>query len=322
MSLHPSLAIAALAAALAAAPAAAQPFPGKPIKMIVSTSPGTAPDIIARLTSDKLDPLLGQRILVENRPTAQGTVAVGELRRAATDGHTIGFLQAAAAVVTPFTYKGASYDIERDVETIATIAYSPMMFVATARANAKTLTDLINAGKVKAEAVTIGNPIRTSIPHLTAELLGQRTGTKFQHVSFSGTGQAIQALMAGDIVYYVDGIAPLVPHVRSGKLVPLAVAADRVLPGLEGIPLAKDTVRDLNVNGWFAVFAPKGTPPAVVARLNADINKVLAMPDVVQRFADLGAYPMPGSPADAAKFVKGEKERFQKVLAEAGVQPE
>ena len=211
-------------AACLALPVAAQPggaYPQKPIRMIISAPPGTAPDIIARLIGDKLDLDLGQRIIPDNRPTAQGIVAVDGIRQANPDGYTIGLLQAAAAVVTPYTYKGATYDIERDLETVATVAYTPMLFVSTPTAPGKTFADLIAIGKAKPEDIAIGNPIRSSIPHLAAELLGQRTGARYRHVSFTGTGQAIQALMAGDLPYYVDGTAPLLPFVRSGKLLSL-----------------------------------------------------------------------------------------------------
>src|SRR5579871_906856 len=139
-------------AASLALPAAAQPggsYPQKPIRLIISAPPGTAPDIIARLLGDKLDAALGQRFIADNRPTAQGVVAVDAVRQAAADGYTLGLLQAAAAVVTPFTYKGATYDIERDLETVATVAYTPMLFVGTPNAPAKTLADLVAIGKKK-----------------------------------------------------------------------------------------------------------------------------------------------------------------------------
>jgi len=308
-----------------ALPAAAQPggsYPQKPVHLIISAPPGTAPDIIARLIGDKLEAGLGQRIIPDNRPTAQGVVAVDNLRQNPPDGYTLALLQAAAAVVTPFTYKGATYDIERDLETVATVAYTPMLFVGAPNAPAKTLAELVAIGKAKPEDIAIGNPIRSSIPHLAAELLGQRTGARFRHVSFTGTAQGIQALMAGDLPYYVDGTAPLMPFVRAGKLIAVAVASERVLPGLEGIPLAKDTVRGLNVYGWFVVVAPKGTPAPIIQRLNAEINKVIAMPEIVTRFADFGTYAMPGTSAEAARFVHNEKIMFSQAIKEAGLQAE
>ena len=297
-------------------------FPSKPIRMIIASPPGSAPDITARLINDKLDAALGQRILVDNRPTANGILAVGQLREAAADGHTVAFLHAAAAVVTPFTYKAANYDHERDLEVVAVIAVSPMMFVANPKAPAKTLGEMIAQAKDKPGDIAIGNPIRTSIPHLAAELLAQRAGVKFQQVSFSSTPQAIQSLVNGDIPYYVDGAPPLIPHVKSGRINALAVASDRTLGGLEGFALAKDTVRDLNVVGWFGVVAPKGTPPDVLQRWNAEINKALGLPDVVARLRELGTYPQPGSLDDAKRFFREQKTLFSGVIREANIQPE
>jgi tripartite-type tricarboxylate transporter receptor subunit TctC len=316
----------ALAASLGLAPCVQAQAPAwspqKPIRLLISAPPGTAPDIIGRLMGDKLDPLLGQRVLIDNRPAAQGVVAVENLRSSPADGHTLALLQAAAAVVTPFTYKGANYDIERDLETIATIANTPMLFVGTPKAPARTLPELIAVARSRPGEIAIGNPIRSSIPHLAAELLGQRTGVKFQHVSFTSTAQGIQALSAGDLPYYVDGTAPLMPLIKSGRLIAVAVAAERVLPGLEGIALAHDTVRDLNVYGWFVVVAPKGTPTAALQRINTEINKVLAMPEIVTRFADLGTYTMPGSLEDAQRFVRNEKALFSGAIREAGISAE
>jgi tripartite-type tricarboxylate transporter receptor subunit TctC len=315
------LAASAAIAALASGFAQAQ-FPSKPIRMIVSAPPGSAPDIAARLISDKLDSGLGQRVLIDNRPTANGIVAVQQLREAPPDGHTVLFLHAAAAVVNPFTYKAATYDTERDMDIVATIAVSPMLFVANAKAPAKTLTELIALAKQSPDTIVIGNPTRTTIPHLTAELLAQRSGAKFRQISFSSTPQAIQSLMSGDILYYVDGPAPLMPHVKAGKLTAMAVAADRVMPGLEGIALAKDAVRDLNVVGWFAVVAPKGVPGPVLQRLNAELNKAMMLPDVLARLRDFGTYPQPGTVEDATRFVREQKALFSGVIREAGVQPE
>lgn len=297
-------------------------FPSKPLRMIVASPPGSAPDITARLMSDKLDAALGQRVLVDNRPTANGILAVRVLREAVADGHTVAFLHAAAAVVTPLTYKEASYDVERDLDIVATIAVSPMLFVANAKAPAKTFAELLALAKASPDTIAFGNPVRTSIPHLSAELLAQRAGVKFRQISFSSTPQAIQSLMSGDILYYVDGPAPLIPHIKAGRLVALAVAADRVMPGLEGIPLAKDTVRDLSVNGWFAVVAPKGVPIPVLQRLNTEINAAIMHPEVLARLRDFGTYPQPGSVADATRFIREQKALFSGVIREAGVQPE
>src|SRR5438552_295624 len=176
--------VAGLIPALCSSVSSAQVYPQKPVRLIVSAPVGTAPDIMARLLGDKLDQTLGQRVIVDNRPTAQGLIAVKALREAAADGYTLGFLQAAAAVVTPFTYRDANYDIERDLETVATVAYTPMLLVANGKAPATALADLQRIAKTsKPETIVVGNPIRASIPHLAAELLAERIGAKIGRAS-------------------------------------------------------------------------------------------------------------------------------------------
>jgi tripartite-type tricarboxylate transporter receptor subunit TctC len=300
----------------------AQTFPDKSIRVVVTAPAASAPDIAMRLIADKLDAGFGQRIVVENRPGAGGIIAVTAVRQAPADGYTLGFLHAAVAIITPFTFKAANYEIDRDFEIVGTVAYSPMLFVANNQAPAKDLAEAVAHAKSRPNTVALGNPSLKSVPHLTGELLAQRTGGLFQQVPFSATTQGLQALMNGDIPYYVDGTTPLLPLVRSGKIRAIGLAADSVLPGLEGLPLAKDSVPGIVVTGWFLVFAPKGTPAPVVQRLNAELNKALVTPDVTQRFRDLGTYAMPRSVADSRAFVKAETERFAKVIKEAGIQAE
>jgi tripartite-type tricarboxylate transporter receptor subunit TctC len=303
-------------------PAAAQSYPQKQIRMIVSSPPGSAPDIIARIIGEKLSQGLGQPVVIDNKPGAGGLVSMNLLRQSPPDGYTIGIPQAAVVTVTPLTYKEATYDIERDFETVATVANTPMLFVTAAESPAKNLADAIAMAKAKPDQIAIGNPTRTSIPHLAAEMLAQKTSVVFQQVPFSTTPQGIAAVVKGDVLFYVDGTAPLMPLVRSGRLRAIAVAAEKELAGLEGIPLAKDSVPGLSMYGWFMVAAPKGTPTAIVQRLNTEINNAIKLPDVVGKFREFGTYSMPGSVEDAQRFVKSEKALFSGVIRQAGLKAE
>jgi tripartite-type tricarboxylate transporter receptor subunit TctC len=260
--------------------------------------------------------------VVDNVSGGGGIVACQTTARAAPDGYTLALPQAAVAVVTPLTYKEASYDPERDFDTVAVVGKTPMLFVANPNHPAKTLADAIAMTKAKPESVAIGNPTRTSIPHLAAELAGMKMEAKFLHVSFASTPQGVQAVIAGDINMYVDGAGPLLPLVKAGKLSALAVAAEAELPGLEGIPLANKTVPGLNVNGWFIMQAPKGTPTAILERLNAEVNKAMREPDVVSSFHDLGAYPTPGGLAASQRFLHDERALFGGVIRTLGLKPE
>ena len=307
---------------LVAAQAMAQAWPTKSIRLIVPAPAGSAPDIAARIVGDKLSKTLGQQVLIDNRPGAGGIVAMNLLKAAPNDGYTMTLAQAAVLVVTPFTYKEASYDAERDFDSVAMVGISPMVFVANPNHPAKNLTDAIAMVRAKPEAVSVGNPTRTSIPHLAAELMGLKTGTKFQQVSFANTGQGVQAVVNGDINMYVDGGGPLVALVKAGRMKMLAVASETELPGFEGIPLANKSVPGLNVSGWFMMLAPKGTPAAVVQRVNADVNKAMQEADVQAKFREFVLYPTPGSVADTQKFLSQQKALFGGVIRDLGLKPE
>lgn len=311
--------------ASAAVNAAAQTtgaWPQKPIRLLVAAPAGSAPDLIARIIGDKLNRSMGQPVLVDNKPGAGGIVAMNQLKAAPADGYTIALPQAAVVVVTPFTYKEANYEVERDFETVAMVGKTPMMFVANTAHPAKTFAEAIAIAKAKPDQLAVGNPTRTSIPHLASELAGIKTEVKFQQISFSNTAQGIQAVMNGDIALYVDGVGPLIQLVKAGKLRPLAVASETELPGLEGLPLANKAVPGLNVYGWFTMLAPKGTPAAVLQRLNTEVNLAMQQPDVIAKFREFGTYATPGSVADAERFVKSEKALFGGVIRTLGLKPE
>ncbi|MDK3024638.1 tripartite tricarboxylate transporter substrate binding protein [Cupriavidus taiwanensis] len=303
-------------------PVAASTYPDKMVRLLVPSIAGSAPDIIARQVAERLANTWKQQVIVENKPGGNGIVAMSALKQASADGYTLVLFHAAAAVTTPVMYKEAKFDIQRDTEVAATLAYTPMMFVAGPATPYKSLGEVIKEAKGRPDDVVIGSPTRGSVPHLTAEMMGQLQNARFRQVSFSGTTQAIQAVVKGDIPVYVDGIAPLVPLVRGGRLKALAVTSDTSLPGLEGIPLAKDVAPGLVAKGWFTIFAPKGTPVSVLDRVNSAVNQTLRQQPFVDRLKDLGTYPMPMSRPEGAKFIEAEKLRWEKVIADAGVKPE
>lgn len=308
-----------LGGCIAAPLAHAQAWPAKQVRIIVAAPAGSAPDIAARAIADKLGVAWGQMPVIDNKPGAGCGIAIDLARAAPADGYTLVMPQAACVVVSPLTYKTFKSDIDKDFIALSLVAVSPMMIVANEKAPAKNLAELIAQAKANPDKVTVGNPTRTSIPHLASELIAQQTGTKIFQVSFSTTGQAITAVVGGDVMYNVDGAPPLLPMVKAGKLRAIAVMSDKVLPGLEGYPLAKDTVPGLEVFGWFMMMAPKGLPAAIATKINDDINKALVQPDVIARFAGFGTYPRPGSLADADAFLKKEQAVWSKVIKDAGI---
>ena len=305
------------------APALAQAQASKaPMTMVVPAAAGSAPDIVARLLSDELQHRLGQPFIVENKPGAGGIVAVMAAKSAANRPNTLLFVHAAVATVTPLTYRAAKFDLATDFEPIATVADTPMMFVANPAKGPKSLAQALAQAKAGPDTVALGSTARGSIPHLAGVLLGQMTAAQFNNIPMSSSGQALQAVLAGDTAMSVDGIAPLLPMVKSGRLRALGVSASRPLPGLEGLPLVRDTVPGMDLSGWFMLFASLGTPPARLQEINAAVNAALTSPQLVQKLQLTANYPVGGSMTDARAFLDSEKKRWALAVRQAGLTAE
>jgi len=301
---------------------AAAAYASKPLTMVVPSGAGSAPDIVARLLADELQSRLNQPVVVDNRPGAGGIVATMAAKSAPSDGNTVLLAQAAVVTLTPLLYRAAKYDMEKDFETVAVVADTPMLFVANPKAGIKSFADLIAQAKARPDDLTIGSPSRGSVPHLSGELLEQMTGAHLRNVPMGTSGQAIQSVVGGDTNVSVDGIAPLLPLVKAGRIQALAVTSRQVLPGLEGYPLAKDTVPDLVLSGWFMLFASKGTPAARVKALNEAVNAALKSPQLIQKLQTSATYPVGGSVADARLFLTREKSLWAGAIKKAGLEAE
>ncbi|HMN57855.1 MAG TPA: tripartite tricarboxylate transporter substrate binding protein [Ottowia sp.] len=293
----------------------------EPIEIIVPAGAGSAPDIIARIVGDELSTRLKRPVVVNNRPGAGGIIAV-MAARSASNPDTLLLAQAAVVTVTPLTYRAAKYDLETDMEPVVSVADTPMMFVANAEHGPKTLADALAAARKDPGAVALTTTSRGSIPHLTAELLVQTTGAPFNIVPTATTGQGIQTVVGGEAAMTVNGVAPLLPLVKSGRLKGLAVTSAKVLPGLEGYPLAKDIVPGLQATGWFMLFARKGTPSARVQQINQIVNAALQSPAVIDKLGKTANYPLGGSPADARAFLKQEKALWSGIVKNTDIHPE
>lgn len=310
----------AMAAGLGAF-AHAQPS-NSPVTMVVPAAAGSAPDIVARLVSDELQHRLGQPFIVENKPGAGGILAVLAAKSAANRANTLLFVHAAVATVTPLTYRAAKFDLATDFEPVVTVADTPMMFVANPAKGPKSLAEAIAQARAHPDSLALGSTARGSIPHLAGVLLGQMSGAQFNNIAMSGSGQALQAVMAGDTPVSVDGIAPLLPMVKAGRLRALGVTSSRPLPGLEGLPLAKDTVAGMDLTGWFMLLATRETPGARVQQINAAVNEALKSPDLIQKLQATANFPVGGSSADARRFLELEKKKWAQAVQQAGLQAE
>ncbi|MDB5897862.1 MAG: tripartite tricarboxylate transporter substrate binding protein [Ramlibacter sp.] len=320
--LHAAGAAALLAATLAHAPAAlAQSFPSRPVRMIVPFPPGTAPDVAARLLADKLGQSWGQAVVIENRAGAGGIPGMSAAAKAAPDGYTIAFVPAAAATLNQHLFKNPQYSMDTDFVPVATVAVTPFMLVASAKSEVRSVGDLIKAAQ-GSDKVTFAAAQLNSMPHLTGEMVARAAKVKFFTVPYAGSQAAVTGLLSGDAILTVDGVAGLAEHVKGGRLRALAVTSDKRLPGYEDIPTVSETIKGFEAIGWFGLFVPTGTPPAIVTAINAETNKVLVNPDLVRRYTELGMYPRPGTPAALKEFLGQQQVLLKGWVTELNLQPQ
>ncbi len=317
-----SLWLALLLTVAVAATAHAQSWPTKPIKLIVPAPAGTAPDIIARLAADKLNLALPQRIVVENRPGAGGIPGMSAFVHSGNDGYTFALVPASTVTLTPLLFKEPQFDVDRDLTPVATMGTSPMMIAVGIKSGIPSFDSLLKKAKAEQGKVAFAYPLQNSVPHLTGYMLDEAAGIELYPVVYNGSIAAVTATISGEAVVTIDGLPPLIGQVKAGELRPLAVTSKQRLPGYGDVPAVAEMLPNFESIGWFAVFALKGTPQPIIARLNEELNKVSAMPDIISRFAELGVYPNPGSIADAGKFLAGQRAQWKQVVAQVGLKPQ
>lgn len=319
------LGIAALGSALmglAASPAAlAQAWPNKPLKMIVPAAPGAAPDVIARLLGERLGAALGQGVVVENRPGAGGIPGMSALARSPGDGYTLGFVPRAMGTITPLIYKNPQFNPDTDLTSVATVGISPLVLATGAASGINSLSDLARQSKAAPGKLNFAAPQLNSLPHLAGEVVNKMGGMGLTTVPYPGPPAAVAALLAGEVTLTADGVPGLLQHFKSGRLKPLAVTSAQRLPGLD-IPTVAETYPGYELVGWFQIIVPAGTPPEVAQRLNAEINKITATPEMVARLNDMGVYPRQDSLAASREFFASQQREAKKIVSDLGIQPQ
>lgn len=296
-------------------------WPARPVKLIVPTAAGSAPDVIARLVADKLGAAWGRTLIVENKPGAGGIPGMSALARSAGDGYTLGFVPAAMGTITPLVYRNPQFNPDTELTPVATVGISPLLVVASSASGLNSLADLARHAKANPGKVNFAAPQPNSLPHLAGELMSKVGQMGLFSVPYAGPPAAVTAVIAGDATVTADGVPGLLQHIRSGRLKALAVTSAQRVPGLD-VPTVADTYPGYDVTGWFQILAPAGTPAAVIERVNADLNRITAQPDVVARFAELGIYPRRDDVAAARAFWQQQQAQMKKLVADLGVQPQ
>lgn len=315
----PLLWIVALAGAV---PAHAQSWPSKPVKWFVAASAGSAPDIVARVIADKLTPLWGQQIIIDNRPSAGGIVGTAAAAQAEPDGYNLLFAQAAPIVSSQYLFKSLPYDPHKDLVPIVSLGISPMMLAVHPDVKANTLVELIALAKAQAGKLSFGTPGSRNIPHMTGELLASMTLVQWVHVPYKTTPQAAADAMAGVTQVYINGIPPMAPFLNNGKLRVLAVSSPKRLPNYPDIPAMSEVASGFTMVGWFGLMAPARTAGDTIARINRDANSVVRDPKVAARLLQLGMYDPGGTPESFGSFIAEERARWSKAVKAARLEPE
>ena len=313
-------------AALAASPALAQPYPSKPINLIVPFSAGGPTDVMARIVGERMSKELGQQMVIDNVTGAAGSIAMGKLARSAPDGYTIGIGHLGTNVVNGAIYRNLNYDLIEDLVPIALLPSNPLLVVTSNQVPAKDLKELVAYLKANADKVSGGTAGMGSGSHIGALAFFEVTGTKYQLVPYRGTGPAVQDLIANQIQIMIDQSSNSLPHIRAGKLKVYAVAAKQRTAAAPDVPTTAEAgFPGIEVTIWHGLWAPKGTPREVIDRLNAAAVATLKDPEVRRKLEDLGQdIPTPAQmqPAAFGAFQRAEFAKWKAIIDKAGVKVE
>ena len=316
----------AVAAALTLPLAAwAQAWPAaKPIRLVIPFPAGGATDIIGRTVAQKLGAVLGQQVVVDNKPGAGGTIGADMVAKAAPDGYTILMATSSTHSIGPALNAKMPYDAFRDFAPVAHVANAPSVLVVGQGSEATTAKDLIALIKKNPGKYNFGSSGIGTYPHLSAEMFKWRAGGLFVvHIPYRGTGLVVTDLIAGQIGFLMDSVVSAQPHIGAGRVRPLAVTGARRSASLPGVPtFAEVGVPGMDFSNWFGLFAPAGTPPEIVQRLNREINALLRSPDLIDRLEKTGAEAAGGTAEQFAKTYRDEYETWKVVIKRANIKAE
>jgi len=293
------------------------------VRIVVPFTPGGSTDILARALAPKLSAALGQNVIVDNKPGAGGSLGAADAAKADADGNTLLMGHIGTLAVNPSMYPKLPYDPLRSFVPVAYVARVPNVLVVKAASPFRSLKDLLDAAWAQPGRLTYSSGGNGSAAHITFEFLKLKTKTFMLHIPYRGTAPSITDLIAGQVDCTFTGAPAVIPHVKSGRLRALAVSSPQRVAALPEVPtVAESGYPGFEADQWYGIVAPAGTPAAVVARLNAEINKALALPDVAQQLAVEGATPVPGTPQAFGELIKREIPRRAEVVKAGNVKPD
>jgi len=308
---------------LAVSGAQAQTYPNKPIRLVVGFAPGGNTDTVARVVGQKLGERLGQQVIIENKAGAGGTIGTAEVARAAPDGYTLTMGTTTTHAIAVAAYAKLPYDPVADFEPIALVANAPYLLVVNSSLPAKDLKEFITLVKSQPGKLNYGSAGQATTTHLVMATLATRAGLDMVHVPFKGNAPATTAVIANQVEILFGALPPLLPHVSSGRLRALAISSAKRSPSLPAVPtVAEAGFPDFDISLWLGFFAPKGTPPAVIKRLETELLHIAQSPELKDLLEKQGLEPYANGAAELGKLVKSEITTYQSVFKAANIKME
>ena len=299
---------------------AADPYPTKPITLIVPQAPGGANDIVARALAQRLAVALGQPVVVENKPGAGGNVGTALAARAPKDGYTLMITAQSAQTINPSLYKKVPFDPIKDFEPIMVVATAPYLLAVSPNFPAKNIKELIALAKADPGKLTYASAGNGTVNHLLGEMLKTTANVDIVHVPYKGAAAAATDVIAGLCTMTFGSFPGVMPFVKSGQLRVIAAATEQRTSLAPDMPTLAESVPGLHANAWYGLFAPAGTPKEIVSRLHQEIVKLLQLPEIKERFNALGAEVTPSTPDQLAALVKSDLARWSKIVKDSGAQ--
>ena len=309
--------------AIASTVASAQDYPSKPIHVLVPFAPGGAVDTTARVLAQAMQQRVNWQFVIENRPGGNGFIATTAVAKAAPDGYTLLMAHTGEFAVNPALFDNVPYELERDFVPITMVSDSPMLYLANVNAPFNSFQELVAQAKARPGAISYGSAGNGSINHLAGEWLAQAAGIQLLHVPYKGGAPAAAAVAAGDVHFGVMAAPGAIPHIKSGRGKVIGITTAKKSPLDPSWATPRDAgIPDLDASIWVGLFAPKGTPQAVLERVNKEVRQTLGMPEVQKRFIEsAGGEAVGMTPAEFLARIKSDAERYKRVVQKAGVKP-
>jgi len=301
----------------------AQDYPNKPILLVVPFAPGGSSDFLSRLIGAKLTEAWKQQVVVESRPGGAGNIAMDAVQRAKPDGYTLILGHVGTLAVNPAMFAKLPYDPIKGFVPVGMIATVPTLLVVNPSVPAKNFKEFLALAKAKPGTIYYGSAGNGSSGHLAMEYLKQAANIDLTHVPYKGTGPMVTDLLGGQTQATFTGATPLIPHIKQGKLRPIAVGGTKRIAALPDVPtVAESGLPGFETSQWYGILAPAGTPDAIVKKLNTELNRILKSPEVVERMTADGSVPQGSTPEEFAKFIASEQKRWGQVVKTANIKPD